>query len=754
MRALSLVITWIIVTVTWATADETVFDFAADDIGQWTPSKDVTLEKVEDGALLTIPEWTEGERQWPGISLTGRWDWSGLSRLVLDVANPMDRTQMIQMDLRGVGRPIGGWARLAPGESKAVTIDLATEGPLDVSAATDLLIFRTRPPFEQKLILRRLRLLSPEPGDQQGSQKLRLERAVLSGQRVLSQAAQAEADAIAPHKRTWWEVRLRATQREAADLVDALERFDEVCRGHLLELRERALRFRAQAAALKLATSADLILWKAPPWEQVETITMPPDDVEVLKRIDVSLAGSEIEDRAINITNVSGKTLTILVRSERESPLAPSVEFFLPTAVRARDGSQPMDALVPLNSAPLVTVPAGETRQVWIRVNTKKHRLRPGKYELMFDFMPLEAPGLRQAVKLGVERWPFDLPDGSPLKICTWAQVFTGRSRHVIGDLQEEAVDMLVEAGVNTFVFMPNEWPHPKFTADGKLEGKLDFALHDERIQFYRGRGKGQVLIILGVDMGLWNELKFGTDAWRRALSEWMGAWRAHLHGLGLSENDFAFYLVDEPNESAIRSVYLGFGGELKKIWPEARIYLNGATYLDNPQERKRLFQIADIVQVEIYDAIGADKRWLPTLQREIREPWMYTYHGGRSRSVNLYDNYLLPAWKAVAWGLDGIGFWSFCASHNEDPWDGLSEGAAGLIVVYPGTDRLIESRRWAAYREGIEGAKLAAIAAAKGKAGQRLVDEAASDIVTTGKPERLDFWRRRLAEFVLKTSQ
>jgi len=478
---------------------------------------------------------------------------------------------------------------------------------------------------------------------------------------------------------------------------------------------------------------------------------MPPDNVQPVKRLNVSLAGNEIENRVINLTNVSGRTLTILIRNVGESPLAPSVEFFLPIAVRARDGSQPMDALVPLAGARVFTVPADETRQVWIRVNTKKYRLNPGRYELTFDIMPLEAPDLRQAVKLEVERWPFDLPDESPLKICTWAQMFTGRSRHVIDSFQNEALDMLVEAGVNTFVLMPDEWPHPKFTADGKLEGKLDFTLHDERIRFYHQRGNGQVLIILGVDMGLWNNLKFGTDAWRRALSEWMGAWRAHLRELGLSEKDFAFYLVDEPNESVIRSVYLGFGAELKKIWPEVRIYLNGATYLDDPQERKRLFQIADIVQVETYDAIGVDKRWLPTLQRDVREPWMYTYHGGRSRSVNLYDNYLLPAWKAVAWRLQGIGFWSFCASHNEDPWDGLSKGAVGLIVVYPGTGRLISSRRWAAYREGIEGAKLASMVAAKGEDGRKLVDEAAFDIITAGEPNRLDYWRKRLAEFILQ---
>jgi len=153
MRILSFTIIWITITAAWAAADEVLFDFATDDLGQWNPNKNVTLEKVEDGALLTIPAWTEGERQWPGITLAGKWDWSRFSRLVLDLENPMARTQMIQMDLRGVGRPIGGWTRLSPGEAKTVTIDLTTPGPLDVSAATDLLIFRTRPPFDQKVIL-------------------------------------------------------------------------------------------------------------------------------------------------------------------------------------------------------------------------------------------------------------------------------------------------------------------------------------------------------------------------------------------------------------------------------------------------------------------------------------------------------------------------------------------------------------------------------------------------------------------------
>jgi len=42
-------------------------------------------------------------------------------------------------------------------------------------------------------------------------------------------------------------------------------------------------------------------------------------------------------------------------------------------------------------------------------------------------------------------------------------------------------------------------------------------------------------------------------------------------------------------------------------------------------------------------------------------------------------------------------------------------------------------------------------MAAAKGEDGRKLVDEAAFDIITAGEPNRLDYWRKRLAEFILQ---
>jgi len=127
---------------------------------------------------------------------------------------------------------------------------------------------------------------------------------------------------------------------------------------------------------------------------------MPPDNVQPVKRLNVSLAGNEIENRVINLTNVSGRTLTMLIRNIGESLLAPSVEFFLPIAVRARDGSQPMDALVPLAGPHTARVSRVRSSHQWLRPRAKMDEsswMRPPSTS--------SPPGSQTGSTTGVSAW-------------------------------------------------------------------------------------------------------------------------------------------------------------------------------------------------------------------------------------------------------------------------------------------------------------------------------------------------------------
>ena len=72
-----------------------------------------------------------------------------------------------------------------------------------------------------------------------------------------------------------------------------------------------------------------------------------------------------------------------------------------------------------------------------------------------------------------------------------------------------------------------------------------------------------------------------------------------------------------------------------------------------------------------------------------------------------MHDYRLLP-WWAWIYGADGIGFWSYSSTEGSSAWNDVDGRQPDWAVVYealaPEKDnRPVSSRRWEAFREGLE---------------------------------------------------
>ena len=78
----------------------------------------------------------------------------------------------------------------------------------------------------------------------------------------------------------------------------------------------------------------------------------------------------------------------------------------------------------------------------------------------------------------------------------------------------------------------------------------------------------------------------------------------------------------------------------------------------------------------------------------------MYT-PPGNCRILRPLGFYRAQAWQAFYWTIEGGGWWVY---HGDDLWKTGSYGEPGYAGVYHDGRELVDSRRWEANRDGIEG--------------------------------------------------
>ena len=113
------------------------------------------------------------------------------------------------------------------------------------------------------------------------------------------------------------------------------------------------------------------------------------------------------------------------------------------------------------------------------------------------------------------------------------------------------------------------------------------------------------------------------------------------------------------------------------------------------------LIPIIDIAQ------IASNYKYLKKLPSHNCEIWIYR-GGAPARALSPYSFYRLMAWEAFANGFNGIGFWNYADEginkNLNKITDALIYPTNSYSAIYdgPGKD-IISSRRWEAFRLGIE---------------------------------------------------
>jgi hypothetical protein len=436
--------------------------------------------------------------------------------------------------------------------------------------------------------------------------------------------------------------------------------------GELLALRRDLIRARF--------TGKDFLIEQIPPWGKYTPVDIPTDSGSISMKF--NLLGGGMGADAIRITNLSNVNREYRISLWGSKEKSPTVSVSLVGFVATATLEKIADPLLPV-AEPIVLRP-GESIIVFIPAKGGT----PGLYDFSLAF---KSKGGILQIPIKIEVFPAH-GLAKRLNAVNWAYL----DFKPIRDRKEYSVRDLFEHHINTIVIPPGKIP--KIFSEGPA-----FTEFRKYLEIHKRASK----ILLFMDYSSESrrsggkKVAFLEPEWKQGFLSWFRALTREVLQVGFSPGMIYLYPYDEMAGPEIND-FISFSNWIRKEVPEARLYGTLGS-----EESLKAVPWLDIAQVlerpELLRKIGSTKT----------EIWIYDTRGN-AKSLSPYSYYRLMAWKSFLGGYRGIGFWSYAdTGWGENPgmaWDDFDGRRPDYAVIYEADNgRLISSRRWEAWRMGVE---------------------------------------------------
>lgn len=459
--------------------------------------------------------------------------------------------------------------------------------------------------------------------------------------------------------------------------------------------------------------------------------------------------------REIDLQQGAHAAIVLAVEHAEEQPLRVSVMAEVPGAtkdtlrlglfevamVTRADGVRLGDPLLPLVNGAF-DVAAGESRQLWIDVaapggtTTGSYMLRV-RLETVVGGQPTS-----RVLDIPVRVWAVAPPPRAPSTVV-WGYL----DAPPIRGLQKAAAADMLAHGVTTAVLpaaaLP--WPKPGARTTGHSIG--DYRKFEEVMGALKGHR--QYLFFLGFNSDSFNrtfgrQYPFLSDAWKALFTDWIKEWSARLQQSGIGYDAFAFYPVDEPHQGTEQETLVAVAHLIKAANPSIRVY----TTLFKPEVlSSEMLEVVDIFQL---NGPSLTSGMIARLTERGKQVWAYAAVGG-GKAGDPARFYRAQAWEAFTLGLSGFGFWAYAdVGQSGTAWNDTDDVRPDYAVIYEGHPGIISSKRWEAWREGVQDFTLlsAALARARTETERKAVYTlAAEGLQALGDSTRFEKIRHRLFE-------
>ncbi len=400
----------------------------------------------------------------------------------------------------------------------------------------------------------------------------------------------------------------------------------------------------------------------------------------------------DIEQLALNLTNCSTKdqevSFTLLGGMDTKVREVVEVEVdnaeFIDDALRlmcpGEDGKY------------FLEIPAGMTKQLWLEVKLPDYaKSVDGKIKFRFSDKEKSID-----IKLAVYNEKF--PSIMPLKVFVWGYPFI---RKLTKERIKQCATDYKKHHVNTIY--PHKWivnsksgtPLPVFDESGKLlSDKMDWSGFDKHLKDFPFCST----YIISADC-FWRpdifvkgiKLEKESPQWKSCLKAWIKELVKGLKKRDIGYDRFVLTWFDEPSPEKVNTL-VKYAKIVREADPKLRIFNNFHNAL-NPLYVKKLAGTVDVIAPEYHQITPENMKILKSSGKEI---WTYRVQGKNTLPQSIRKSF----WLLHKNNIKGASFW--CYSDNHQEW--FPQGQHSYSVIYGGDPKeLTPSKRWEAWREGIE---------------------------------------------------
>ena len=428
------------------------------------------------------------------------------------------------------------------------------------------------------------------------------------------------------------------------------------------------------------------------------------------KEINVKIWQKEYESAAFNIINCSEEELKISISisplTGANNKIIDSDKIFTvrrAVYVKGSEIGSIADALV-LQQEHHFTVNPGQLSQIWLTIFNPT--LTAGSYEGKIAVTATKNNGKKlqaEIIPITIEVQQFKLPDSLALKTCNW-------SYYEIAPATEMAED-LKSHHTNVYIVPAQDLPFPRFASDpAGVTRNPDYSRLDKVLNQHKYANTfllGLNFSVARKDFGRFGDVQWMTPEWKEVFSVWLKNLIKHLKERDIGYDRFILYPFDE----SIDDEYYNLARLIKSIDPEIRLYAN--SFGKGPEEFIRFKELIDVWCHQDSHCVRYPK-WFKTIKNFGKEMWTYECLEPM-KAKEPYSYYRLLPWRAFQRGQTGAGFWIYYYGLNfapgAVPWDDTLKSLGHSGVVYGAKaspvdsrgENIIPSRRWEAWRDGVE---------------------------------------------------
>lgn len=456
-------------------------------------------------------------------------------------------------------------------------------------------------------------------------------------------------------------VRIRSGLHTLKSMKDA-----EVLETDLLKLRGEMLT--AQFPGEKLLIEA------VSPWVSLTPVSSPSSIP--LQHLSLSLPQGGYGYAAFIVTNLLPVPQQITLLQLKMSQGAPELLLYQVPFIQSAAMEYVADPLVPLKAP--VDLRSGESKMFFLTAVVKN----PGAWQSTLSITSDKSFSRNIPVEMFVSRMA--LPKEQILNAVNWGYLDSNPIKNckilAASDLSDHHTNVLV---------VP-----PAYLQGANQVKPVDLSKLGAYIKQHKGISK----ILLGIGLGDANhktvvgEYPFLSKDWQVNFRKWYEDAEKIVVAAGFQPNQLYIYPYDEMGGVQIDD-FVRLSTWAKKEIPGIQFY---ATLVNKNSYRSLPY--LDIAQFVNNDVL------LDGLPSTATDIWLYSCKGF-TKSLSPYAYYRLMAWKAFAGGYKGIGFWAYADSGKSGTtWDDIDGNYPDYAVIYEGPDNtIISSRRWEAWRMGIE---------------------------------------------------